>query len=606
MPPGDTDVKKRRLSWLPELVWKQRFSSFSPGAYVFALICVAAAIALTLFVESPGFRIAPFALLFPAIMLAAIVAGSMAGLAALIAGGAAAWLLLLPTGTIIVSEATRLTSITLYAITGLFIVALVALMRAATRQLEFSRAQAREEHDRLVSALEASGAGTWRWDIQRDVVEWDDALCRMYGVERKKAPRNSAGFFAIVHPDDKAHAGEVVRRCIEEGVDVEYEFRAVVPKGILSIFDRSRCIRDSGGRPEYMIGACLDVTERRKIEEDRGRVATWLSMAMEVAQIGTWEIDPKTQTVTASDSMNAIFGLPTDGKPRPFADYLAIIHPDDAGAVQAAITQRAEKPEAVSVEYRLMRDGDMRWLVSRGALVRGGEGGARIVGSLYDITDRKRTEQQREAALEQRELLLRELNHRVKNNLQMVSSLLNLQAARMDDPAAKEQFRKAIDRVQAVGDIHARLYQGDQLGVIDFDQYLQDLCARLRESMLEGRSIQLVVETESLTLDIDRAIPLGLIVNELVTNAIKHAFADVAFGQIDVSLKKGGAGELLRLTIADNGRGIGQDAVRAGLGSRLVEGLMQQVGGTLERKDDEGARYEIVVPDQSARSPSSG
>jgi PAS domain S-box-containing protein len=593
---------RRKNSRLPDLIWRQRFPSFSPAAHIFALTCVAIAIALNLMVEAPSFRIAPFATLFPAIMLAAIAGGTAAGLTALLAGGVAAWLLLLPVGAFLVTPASRITAIALYAMTGLFIVALVALMRGAARQLEDSRAQAREQHDRLVSALEASGAGTWQWNIQRDVVEWDDALCRLYGVERKDAPRDSAGFFAIVHPDDKARATEVVRRCIQEGIDVEYEFRAVVPKGTLRIFDRSRCIRDAEGRPAYMLGACLDVTERRRMEDERGRIATWLSMAMEVAQIGTWEIEPKTQMVTASDSMNAIFGLPADGKPRPFADYLAVMHPDDAGAVQDAIARRAESAEPVSVEYRLLRDGDVRWLVSRGARVRG-EGGTRIVGSLYDITDRKRTEQEREAALQQRELLLRELNHRVKNNLQMVSSLLNLQATRMDDPAAREQFRKATDRVQAVGDIHARLYQGDQLGVVDFDQYLQDLCARLRESMLEGRSIRLEVETEPLTLDIDRAIPLGLIVNELVTNSIKHAFADEASGQIDVSLKKGGASEVLRLTIADNGRGIGQDAAPAGLGSRLVEGLMQQVGGTIARTDEDGATYEIVVPEQSARSP---
>jgi PAS domain S-box-containing protein len=596
--------ERRRPLRLPDWVWKQRFSSFSPAAYVFALICVAVAVGLTLAIETPALRIAPFALLFPAVIIAALAGGSLAGLFALIAGGIAAWALLLQGGTVVITEATRLTALGLYALTGSFVVGLVALMRGVARQLDVSRSQAREEHDRLVSALEASGAGTWRWDIQNDIVEWDDAMCRMYGVERKDAPRNSAGFFSIVHPDDKAHATEVVRRCIEQGEDVEYEFRAVVPKGTLRIFDRSRCLRDLLGRPAFMLGACLDVTERRKIEEERGRISTWLSMAMEVAQIGTWEIDPRTQALSASNSMNSIFGFPADGQARPFQDYLEIVHPDDRTAVQSAIAQRAEKGEAASVEYRLVRDGDVRWVVSRGALVRAADGSSRIVGSLYDITERKRTEQEREAALEQRELLLRELNHRVKNNLQMVSSLLNLQATRMSDPAAKEQFRKAIDRVQAVGDIHARLYQGDQLGAVDFDQYLADLCGRLRESMLESRSIRLAVTTEPLTLDIDRAIPLGLIVNELVTNSIKHAFEPGAAGQIDVVLRRGEADELLRLIIADNGRGVTAETAQAGLGSRLIEGLMQQVGGEMKRVDDGGARYEISVPEQGARSRS--
>jgi two-component sensor histidine kinase len=180
----------------------------------------------------------------------------------------------------------------------------------------------------------------------------------------------------------------------------------------------------------------------------------------------------------------------------------------------------------------------------------------------------------------------------------MVSSLLNLQAARMSDPETKEQFRKAIDRVQAVGDIHARLYQGEQLGRIEFDEYLRDLCGRLRESMLDGKSVALNVETEPVVLDIDRAIPLGLIVNELITNSIKHAFPSGGKGTISVHLTNGEAGETLRLMIGDDGQGVtrknGDD--REGLGIRLVEGLMQQVGGQMKLKDEPGARYEIVIP----------
>jgi two-component sensor histidine kinase len=168
----------------------------------------------------------------------------------------------------------------------------------------------------------------------------------------------------------------------------------------------------------------------------------------------------------------------------------------------------------------------------------------------------------------------------------------------MSDPAVKEQFRKAIDRVQAVGDIHARLYQGEQLGRIEFDEYLKDLCGRLRDSMLDGKSIVLNVEAEPVVLDIDRAIPLGLIVNELITNSIKHAFPNGAKGTITVHLTNGGEGETLRLAIGDDGQGVirknGSD--REGLGIRLVEGLMQQVGGKLKLKEEPGARYEIVIP----------
>jgi two-component sensor histidine kinase len=163
-----------------------------------------------------------------------------------------------------------------------------------------------------------------------------------------------------------------------------------------------------------------------------------------------------------------------------------------------------------------------------------------------------------------------------------------------------------MDRVQAVGDIHARLYQGDHLGQIEFDEYLKDLCARLRESMLDNKSISIEVDAEPVTLDLDRAIPLGLIVNELVTNSIKHAFPNGGIGRVSVQLRREHGGEALRLSITDNGRGIVQkngDA-RPGLGMRLVDGLMLQIGGTIERQEGAGARYEIRVPTApAARAP---
>jgi PAS domain S-box-containing protein len=576
----------------------------SVQAHIFSSLCVVIATGAQLAFGWSGLRIAPFALLFPAIVLGSLIGGLGAGVTALVLAVAAAWFLLLPAaGAVVITPLAQLTSVILFSTTALLLIGFAAIMRGVAEDLTKEKETASSAHDRLLAALEASGAGTWRWDIQNDIVEWDDALCRVYGITPENAPRTAEAFISIVHPDDRERAGAAIRQCVAGIADAEYEFRAIVPKGLLYIYDRSKLVRDAEGRPAYMMGACLDVTARHLAEEESRRVATWLNMAMEVTQIGTWEVDPRTRMVTGSDTMNNLFGLPADGRSRPFQEYLDRIHPNDVARVVEAIERRSIDAEPLSVEYRVLRDGEERWLASRGAFVRGT---GRIVGSLIDITDRKRIEQEREAALHQRELLLKELNHRVKNNLQMVSSLLSLQASRMSDTAAKEQFRKAMDRVQAVGDIHARLYQGDHLGQIEFDEYLKDLCARLRESMLDNKSISIEVDAEPVTLDLDRAIPLGLIVNELVTNSIKHAFPNGGIGRVSVQLRREHGGEVLRLSITDNGRGFVQkngDA-RPGLGMRLVDGLMLQIGGTIERPEGAGARYEIRVPTAAAaRAP---
>jgi len=125
------------------------------------------------------------------------------------------------------------------------------------------------ERERLVAALKASRAGTWRWDVAADRVDWDEALSAVYGLPHERAPKTSAEFLQLIHPDDRERAGRLLGALLESGREIEYEFRAVVGDRIVWIYDRSTLVRDAGGRPSYMTGACLDVTERKKIEEER-------------------------------------------------------------------------------------------------------------------------------------------------------------------------------------------------------------------------------------------------------------------------------------------------------------------------------------------------
>ncbi len=125
------------------------------------------------------------------------------------------------------------------------------------------------EHERLVAALKASRAGTWRWDVAADRVDWDEALSEVYGLPHARAPRTSGEFLQLIHPDDRERTGRLLGALLENGREIEYEFRAVVGDRIVWIYDRSTLVRDADGRPSYMTGACLDVTARKQIEEER-------------------------------------------------------------------------------------------------------------------------------------------------------------------------------------------------------------------------------------------------------------------------------------------------------------------------------------------------
>lgn len=204
----------------------------------------------------------------------------------------------------------------------------------------------------------------------------------------------------------------------------------------------------------------------------------------------------------------------------------------------------------------------------------------------------QRAGRERAAKLEERELLLRELNHRVTNNFAMVASLLQMQANRDEDPAARAALGKALNRVMSISQAHRNLYApGGEAASIDMGTYLMDLSRSLSEALLLGDIVRLECHARSVLMERDRAVAVGLVVNELVTNAAKHAFPDGALGRILISFEPGDGG--WRLMVSDDGRGLPPDYAtsRNGLGRGLVEAFARQAGGVLSVAGGPGATF---------------
>jgi two-component sensor histidine kinase len=215
------------------------------------------------------------------------------------------------------------------------------------------------------------------------------------------------------------------------------------------------------------------------------------------------------------------------------------------------------------------------------------------IGQFYvDITERKRAERNQAQ-------LFDELNHRVKNNLTIVSGLLTMQARHSSDPNVRDQLLKAVDRIQSIADLHAMLYRGGRKDEVAVRGYLEDLCARLSRTLLEGREVRLDLHAEPVSLPIDEAVRLGVIVNELVTNAAKHAYAPNDHGVIWVRLTRTDEG--LCLSVADLGQGMGEQPA-GGLGMRLVRSLVERDGGQLTIKSSHGTSVEVRLPSGVARA----
>jgi PAS domain S-box-containing protein len=322
---------------------------------------------------------------------------------------------------------------------------------------------------------------------------------------------------------------------------------------------------------------------------------------VENAQDVLWMADLETGRFGyLSPAFESIWGRERDAVMADRELWLQSVDAADRRHVGDALA-RAQGGEATMIDYRILRpDGSMRWIRDSAFPIRGVAGKIeRIGGIARDITDAHRIEQATEEALAQRDLLLRELNHRVKNNLQLITALLHLQAARLDNASMRAPFDQASSRVAAIAEIHASLHPTEGAsGDIAVGDYLERLCGRLTTAFLEddGERITLKVEANHARLDLERALPLGLIVNELVTNALKHAFPAGMGGAITVAFTHRDGG--WRLEVGDTGPGTApsDENGESGFGSRLVELLVKQIGGRMEIGRDVGTVVVVEVP----------
>ncbi|HEY4343239.1 MAG TPA: histidine kinase dimerization/phosphoacceptor domain -containing protein [Parvibaculum sp.] len=363
------------------------------------------------------------------------------------------------------------------------------------------------------------------------------------------------------------------------------------------------------GEVSYIIHKVQDRTEviRQQREND-----TRLRLATRTADLGSWEYEPSTDLFDRSAFIDELFGFASGEAGPHAAPFFARVHPDDLETARANLQSVAENPDLNGARFDLrivLPDGRIRWVIARGEVMQDRVGQpTRLIGVAVDSTaDRERERAlevalaEREVWLRQKDLLFREVNHRVKNSLQLVMSILNLQANDTQNDAARSHLLSAGSRIAAIMGVHERLYQSENVTTIEMDKYLRRLCSDITASTNGGAGdCWIDMEADPVELPIELAVPIALIVNELVTNAVKHAYPEGG-GPVRLELREETDGSI-RLLVADKGIGFGQEAGRKGLGSRLIPGLARQLRGQLDFKNLEPG-YQVVLKIPPARSP---
>jgi chemotaxis protein methyltransferase CheR len=252
--------------------------------------------------------------------------------------------------------------------------------------------------------------------------------------------------------------------------------------------------------------------------------------------------------------------------------------------------------EAFEVEHVFPSIGQRIMVLNARKVHHSRDGVERILLAVEDITERVRLERQH-AADERIGMLLHELTHRVKNSLQFIASMVMIEARSLESAEGKAALARVSRRILALGKLYSKLSEADTFEAVDAATYLNELCHDLIASVYKDGDAFVLLKTdiESELLPTDRAIPIGLIVNELVTNAVKYGFPGEAHGTVTVTLKRL-PGEL-RLTVADDGQGFDPRRADSGLGGRLVHAFAQQLGGQVERESgSQGTAVLLILP----------
>ena len=333
--------------------------------------------------------------------------------------------------------------------------------------------------------------------------------------------------------------------------------------------------------------------------------------SFEGAAVGTAQIDPASHRILrVNPAFAEMLGHEPDGMIGQLVWAFTWPEDRDADEIEYGRLLSGEIPAYIREKRYLRSDGEPIWGRISATLVPTADDGepALIVAVIENIDARHKAQmalqtamteletvvQQRTSALEQRDILLREVYHRVKNNLQIVDGLLLMQARALGDPEAKDALRALRGRVHALGLVHHQLMHSPNLKTFDIKPFLRELSDNLIGGA--GGDVEIAVHAIPLEASLDFAIPLGLLVTELVTNSLKHAFAD-GKGHIVVGLDHGPDGAVV-LSVSDDGRGRRQsgEPEKQGVGTSLITGLVMQLGGTMTVIDDNGSRTEIRLP----------
>lgn len=433
------------------------------------------------------------------------------------------------------------------------------------------------------------------YDLQGKIIYWNKGAETIYGYCKKEIMGKNIKVLYLNR--DKCHFKPDLEKILELG-EYNGEWEGKRKDGSKVYVDvRETVMYDVNGKMIGFIGVSKDISERKKAEEQIKRSEAYYRTIFENTGTATVIIEEDTTISLVNAEFEKLYGYSKE-KIEGKKSWKEFVAPDYKDRIEEYHNLRRIDPNLAPRNYELKfidRYGNIKDIFTTVAIIPETK---KSLISLLDITNNKIAENKIKESLMEKEVLLKEIHHRVKNNLQIISSLLNLQTRCVEGEETINVLRESQNRVKTMAMVHEKLYQSEDLKDINFKEYIENLVSDLFYSYgIKKGTIGLQIDADDLKMDIDTAIPCGLIINELVTNSLKYAFPcpnneDV----VKVGLKKLQQ-DKLKLVISDNGVGLPENLDMENvetLGLKMVTILVNQLKGALEVNRTCGTEFKII------------
>ncbi|MEP1095068.1 MAG: PAS domain-containing protein [Cyclobacteriaceae bacterium] len=398
----------------------------------------------------------------------------------------------------------------------------------------------------------------------------------------------------ILHISDKEEFLEKLADSKKTGVDFFHIYRIHHLKSGITrwISARGKVKKDEEGTFCKMIGTLQDISEQKVAEDKIRRLSDRILLATELAEIGVWEFSSENDEVYWDKQMHEIF----ESKRNPvknLKEFANHVVKDDLLILEEITKKIKSGARFIESDLRLIVNDKIKYVRTYTRIIRDSNAHvSRFIGVMYDNTRDKKLQLKLETSLEEKNVLLKEVHHRVKNNMQLVSSILALKSYELEDANAKKLFTEINDRIKSMAVIHDQLYKFYNVSEINISDYLNHIARELR-ILLGTKNTEIVVDADDKVFEVDKVLLFGLIVSELVSNAFKHSFNIKKHGNVHIIFKK--EGKVNSLSVLNDGEKVPENILKeksAGLGISLIKTFARQLNGELSLSEENG--FQIV------------